>query len=49
MNNPPRNSKAALADTVFCFGRRLPRYAWFMLSGAICDVFQVSRKVGVGG
>ena len=32
--------KKPLADRVRCGGRRLPRYAWYMLSGAICDVFQ---------
>mmetsp|Transcript_7960 Transcript_7960/g.14462 ORF Transcript_7960/g.14462 Transcript_7960/m.14462 type:complete len:165 (-) Transcript_7960:90-584(-) len=30
----------ALADQIYVCGRKLPRYAWFMLSGAICDVFQ---------
>ena len=29
-----------LAERVWCRGRRLPRYLWYMLSGAICDVFQ---------
>ena len=31
---------SALADVVMCFGRKLPRYLWYMLSGAICDVAQ---------
>ena len=29
-----------MAERVRCNGRRLPRYLWYMLSGAICDVFQ---------
>mmetsp|Transcript_2299 Transcript_2299/g.3088 ORF Transcript_2299/g.3088 Transcript_2299/m.3088 type:complete len:179 (-) Transcript_2299:46-582(-) len=34
------NLEAALADRVQCGGRKIPRYLWYMLSGAICDVFQ---------
>lgn len=27
-------------DRVRCFGRRIPQYFWFVLSGAMCDVAQ---------
>ena len=39
---------SALADTVTFGGRKLPRYLWYMLSGAICDVAQffIDRTVG---
>ena len=42
MDKKPLNNldKKPLADRVRCGGRRLPRYAWYMLSGAICDVLQ---------
>mmetsp|Transcript_48897 Transcript_48897/g.98383 ORF Transcript_48897/g.98383 Transcript_48897/m.98383 type:complete len:217 (+) Transcript_48897:45-695(+) len=30
----------AMADRIKCCGRTLPRYLWYMLSGAICDIFQ---------
>ena len=33
-------SPEALADAVHCGGRKLPRYLWYMVSGAICDVAQ---------
>lgn len=31
---------ASLADSVTCFGRKIHRYFWFMLSGMLCDVVQ---------
>jgi len=47
MNSPrhfSRKMNAAgsvpLADSITCFGGKLPRYLWYMLSGAICDVVQ---------
>lgn len=31
---------AAAADAVIIMGRQPPRYLWYMISGALCDVFQ---------
>ena len=32
-------------DKVRCFGRKLPQYLWFVLSGAICDCVQAFLDV----
>jgi hypothetical protein len=37
----------AAADCVFLMGIQPPRYLWYMLSGAMCDVFQLAVDISL--